>query len=110
MELSEAVKQDIERGRKVSAIKRLRRETGMGLRQAKDIIDAYGRGPAYQGDSEAALSHRHGEGAEHADTDAQLRSTRNNRVVAMGSTSFVGSLIKFVIVAGVVYFLLKNFF
>lgn len=110
MELSEAVKRDIERGRKVSAIKRLRRETGMGLKQSKDIIDAYGRGPSYQGDSEAAPSHRHGEGVEHADTDAQLRSMRNNRVVKMGPASVGGGLIRFVIVAGVVYFLLKNFF
>jgi ribosomal protein L7/L12 len=39
--LSSEVIEAIERGNKIEAIKLLRESTGLGLKEAKDIIDAY---------------------------------------------------------------------
>ena len=41
--LSDAVRTHIEAGRKIEAIKALREETGLGLREAKDAVEAYMR-------------------------------------------------------------------
>jgi len=55
--LSSEVIEAIERGNKIEAIKLLRESTGLGLKEAKDIIDAYednrpaGSQPMRRGDS-----------------------------------------------------------
>lgn len=40
-ELPEGVVAELEAGRKVSAIKKLRSERGIGLKEAKDLVDGY---------------------------------------------------------------------
>jgi len=42
LELSAQVLNAIHAGRKIDAIKLLRKERGLGLKEAKDIVDAYG--------------------------------------------------------------------
>lgn len=55
--LSSEVIQAIERGNKIEAIKLLRESTGLGLKESKDLIDAYednrpaGSQPMRRGDS-----------------------------------------------------------
>jgi hypothetical protein len=41
LELSAQVRNAIHAGRKIDAIKLLRKERGLGLKEAKDIVDAY---------------------------------------------------------------------
>jgi ribosomal protein L7/L12 len=41
--LSDAVRGHLDAGRKIEAIKLLREETGVGLREAKDAVDNYER-------------------------------------------------------------------
>lgn len=110
MELSDAVKGEIEAGRKVSAIKLLREETGMGLKEAKDIMDAYYSESGYGEISGPGLNHRHPVGSDHADTDAWRGSQRNDRIIATRPSSTARGFIKFVIVAALAYFLLKIFY
>ena len=40
IEVSEAVIAAVDKGRKIEAIKLLREETGLGLAEAKDVVDA----------------------------------------------------------------------
>lgn len=109
MELSEAIQREIEAGRKINAIKLLRQESGMDLSEAKDIVDTYYDRSGYAEVPEPIVRHRHGAGSEHADTDAWQGSQRNDRVIATKSSSPVGGLIKFAIIAGIAYVLLKEF-